>query len=339
MKNLFSSGTKQASSGAGKSSSSASKKSPFNIELSSSSNSNKKASSSSSSNNSNKHNMGCCARLWAEFKHPWFVLTEVNGRIIDVSRSFAPEPKRWVVAVKLILTVWVYQVLAFDLTVTDNYNDGNLRYYLIYLTHWAFLAALLYFPLSLMVSLFGNKVTSQPPAVNDDGTSNALLQQQPSFLVRLVWGLFSTTATLQLSVSLLFWLLEYDRNYDGMPSYSSIMKHGGIMILLLLEGLVVNKIPVRVRHVVIVEVVSLVYLIWTVLHAKLGIGNVFSNGGDDDEVNDDVIYGVINWNDAPLATLMTVAMVLLVALPILFLLLWTASQWRRRYVGGEENDG
>jgi hypothetical protein len=318
-KALFSSARKEDSSGLTGATSSSS----LNIE------------SSITSKTSNK-TMGCCARLGAELKHPWFVVQEAGNttKVIDVQRSFAPEPKRWVTSFKLILAVWAYQVLVVDLT-NEAYNDGLIKYYLIYLTHWAFLAALLYFPLSLALSLCGN--VSQPAESSSNNVDEPELQQ-PSFLVRFAWGLFSTTATLQVAVSLLFWLLEYNYDSSGMPSYTSIMKHGGIMVLLLIDGLVVNKIPVRAKHIVIAESVSLAYLLWTVVHSKLGIGNVFSEGEEEDEQNDDVIYSVINWKDSPEQTLIVVVLVVLVVVPMLFIILWAASQCRRRYVVEEGGD-
>lgn len=288
-----------------------------------------------SKNSNNSERMGYCARLWAEFKHPWFVVQEVfDNKVIDLQRSFAPEPKRWVASFKLILCVWVYQVLFMDL-MNESYDGGNIKYYLIYLTHWAFLASLIYFPCSLILSLCGNVKQPNEVSSNDAralGASNLEVLQQPSFMVRLTWGLFSTTATLQVVVTLLFWLLEYSFDDGESPTYTSMMKHGGIMVLVFIEGLVVNKIPVRAKHLFIAQAVSVAYSVWTILHSKLGIGNVFSNGGDEDEENDDVIYGVVNWRDYPKETSILMTMVVLVVVPVLFLMLWAVSQFRRRHV-------
>eukprot|EP00542_Grammatophora_oceanica_P021097 CAMPEP_0194033340 /NCGR_PEP_ID=MMETSP0009_2-20130614/6081_1 /TAXON_ID=210454 /ORGANISM="Grammatophora oceanica, Strain CCMP 410" /LENGTH=69 /DNA_ID=CAMNT_0038674025 /DNA_START=1 /DNA_END=207 /DNA_ORIENTATION=+ len=68
------------------------------------------------------------------------------------------------------------------------------------------------------------------------------------------------------------------------------------MIVVLIEGLVVNNVPVRAKHVLFVEAIGLLFCFWTILHSLFDIGNPFKVGTPE---NDDVIYTVINWEESP----------------------------------------
>uniref|UniRef100_A0A7S1VS85 Uncharacterized protein n=1 Tax=Grammatophora oceanica TaxID=210454 RepID=A0A7S1VS85_9STRA len=239
-------------------------------------------------------------------KHPWFLVREVDGRVINIPRSFAPQPTWAVTMLKTGFTGVVYHVLLLDMI---EYWD-DIEYYLIFLTHWAFLMSLMYFPLSLFMSLTGG--ARQP---NSD--------TQPSFGVRFMWGLYSSTLVIQVAVMSLFWTVEYNFDVVGRPLYPSIMKHGGIMVLLFLEGMVLNKIPIRAKHLWFVEGVSMLYLIWTIIHWFLDIGNPF--------IDDDGIYGVMNWRQTPELAAVVVVGVVFIVVPLVFYLVWWMSTFGRRY--------
>ena len=141
--------------------------------------------------------------------------------------------------------------------------------------------------------------------------------------------MYSVVSTIQMVVVLLFWLVEYQGGADR-PSYSEFMKHGGFMVLVLLEGLVLNSIPLRVKHIAFPTLVAILYCIWTLLHAFFDIGNPLESDNDA-ATDDDAIYGVVNWRKRPELSAGVAIIATFVVQPILFLTLWTAAKDLRRY--------
>jgi hypothetical protein len=114
----------------------------------------------------------------------------------------------------------------------------------------------------------------------------------------------------------------------------SVLSHGVVAVLVFLDGLFVNSIPLRLRHwFEFVMPVDLLYIIWSVLHSSLvfGIGNP-DNQDEDPETNDDLIYTVLDWGQEPAQTGVMAALIVLVLSPVIYLLLWGVSSFRRRHV-------
>lgn len=280
-----------------------------------------------SSSSSPRSTARCCGRIRDDWSLAVFALQEPLG-VVDVEASFAatgPSRPRWrVVALKLVLAAWTLSILLNDLLRTYESADAR-KFYLIYMTNWCALFTVLYTWLSLTISLFPKVLAQQqagPLAVND--------KDRPGLVVCFTWGLYSAIAVIQMAVALLFWLLEYDVGV-GCPSYSSLMKHGGFMVFILLEGLVLNSIPVRAKHIIFSAAFALLYLTWTLLHALFSIGNPFREDNDP-ETDDDTIYGAISWRQRPQFSAQVAAATLFLVIPLLFLTLWTAALRLRRYV-------
>jgi len=251
-----------------------------------------------------------------------FAVKEVNGRSIDVEACFAPTPMWRTAFIKFFLASWTVSVLVTDLL--WEYEADERNYYLIYLTNWCHFMTVIYTFLSLTISMCPG-LAKQPAASKEDS------DVRPGFVVRFTWGLYATVTTIQMAVALLFWLLEY--SFDtGCPSYNSLMKHGVFMVLVLLEGLVLNSIPIRAKHVVFPVTLACLFLIWSILQAVFNIGNPLRED-DDEETDDDAIYGAINWRERPESTAQVAVVSSFVLVPILFLTLWTASKIsKRRYL-------
>ena len=273
----------------------------------------------------------CCPLFLAELKLPFWSLRETNGKVISVQESFAPLPKLRTLVIKLALFSWSLSVLIFDF---QRYQD-EFDFYFIYLTHWGLLIAIIYFLVSLLNTIFG---------VAEQSSSDA----KPGFFVRFAWGLFSAAATNQALITILFWSIEHQR---GVPvDYYSWMKHGVVALLILLEGLLVNRIPVRAKHYLFVFVFDTLYLIWSVVHDLLGIGNPFRMDGDPN-TDDDAIYAVLNWKERPLFTSAIALSAIFLAAPLFFYILWSLSLYSfpcrydgssRRYLnktGGDVESG
>lgn len=257
----------------------------------------------------------CCTEMQLDY----FSLEDSNGKTLDLQRTFAPTPKWSVFLVKLAIVLWALEVLIGNLlSYPDIYARG---FFMANLTHWALSFAELYLVTSLIAQL----------VVQD--SSNKL-----NWFIKLPWGLFAVASSLQASVTFLFWSVEYD--YVSGVTYYNFMKHGGVMILVLLEGLVVNRVPVRFRHIVYPMFISFLYVLWTLIHDILfdvGYPNVDDSAGDDaagDDAagDDDAIYTSISWKNRPKETLIISLISIFVLSPVLFLIIYVLSFPMRRYV-------
>lgn len=261
---------------------------------------------------------GCCSLLRAEFGLSLFSIQDTNDKTIDLQRTFSPSPKWGVCLVKIFLTGWALQVLIGDLL--SYHGDTKTRsFWMAYLTHWALTFAEFY----LVLSLLRQFLTPDP--------NNTL-----SWFTKLLWGLYVTAMTLQESVTLLYWLVEYDPSLESVKYYG-FMKHGGIMIICLVEGLIVNRVPLRIKQIIYPLVIALLYLTWTLIHdLLLDVGNPSINNTPGD---DDAIYQSISWKNRPVDTLKTAAFTLFVVFPFMFMATYVLSLPMRRHVLKDDGNG
>merc|ERR1712232_555222 len=93
------------------------------------------------------------------------------------------------------------------------------------------------------------------------------------------------------------------------------------------DGLVVNRIPVRLRHWTELSLpFYLAYSMWTVLQSPL----VFDVNNPDHE-DDDKIYPILDWDASPKMAVVLVSMIVFVFSPIVHGILWGLSLPGRRY--------
>lgn len=242
---------------------------------------------------------------------------------IDVKASFSPLPRCRTLTLKACLAAWTLSILVTDLLWRYEGADER-KYYLIYLTNWCHLFTVVYAWLSFLLSIV-------PLLTKTTGDNN----NSPGIIVRFTWGMYSVVSTIQMVVVLLYWLVEYQGGSDR-PSYSQIMKHGVFMVLVLLEGLILNSIPIRVKQIAFPTLVAILYCIWTLLHAFFDIGNPLENDNDE-TTDDDAIYGIVNWRKRPELSAEVTIIATFVVQPVLFLTLWTAAKDLRRYVATTNN--
>ena len=94
------------------------------------------------------------------------------------------------------------------------------------------------------------------------------------------------------------------------------MLHGISWIIIAIDGILISRVPLRIKQFIFVEFFSVCYLVWSVLHSVLNVGNPwYTNKGENDP-----IYGFVNWtNDTGYAAGLSVGL-LFVGVPIAFLL-------------------
>lgn len=253
---------------------------------------------------------GCWQKFRAEFSHGPFELVESNGqKVIDVQRTFAAKPFYFVLFLKLVVTGVSLDVLIRDLFL---YETDKRYFYMSYLTHWGLVISEIYILMSLVNTI--RRYPEQPVRGNP-----------PDYFIRITWGLFSLASSSQAVITWLYWQMEYKP--DDLLYYFGFMKHGGVLLLVLLEGLIVNRIPVRIHHLRYTISFLILYTIWTLIHGLLtDIGNP--------NEEDDAIYSVLNWKESPQQTTFIAVLAIFVLTPLLFFGIYLLSWPFRRYEGG-----
>lgn len=251
-------------------------------------------------------------KFWDRHQAEWaldmWTTTDVNGKMIDIQRSFQPKPKYWAI-LKLGFMAWAIQVLVMDAA-----NFDVPSFWIVYLTSWGVCLTVLYHGLSFACMLF--------PISTDEPVN---------LLTKLTWGVFGTALDVEITVVVLYWTLEFS---DQPITYYNIMKHGVLMLTLVFDGLFVNRIPLRFKQYYWFLLVATLYLIWTGIHAASGIGNP-RNNDNDPETDDDAIYSVINWKKRPGGAAILCVLLYVVILPAVFLFTWLISTPGRLYVAGQ----
>ena len=244
----------------------------------------------------------CWSRFKGEWKLKFFELSETDDAMINVQKSFAPTPTWRTFILKAVLTGWSISILVTDL-LSGNWDP--ISYYMIYLTNWTLAITILYFLVSFTNTVIG---TGEQRPYNDI----------PGFMVRFAWGLYPTVAVAQMSVTIFFWVLEFDQSEP--VTYKMIMKHGGFMALVLLEGRFINRIPVRQKHLLFPVIFMTLYVAWTVLQGFLNLGNPYV-------ADSDAIYESLDWQNNVTESAVTSVVLVLGITPLMFLNTWLLSIW------------
>lgn len=247
----------------------------------------------------------CCGRLLAEWRLSMFSATDANGKTIDLEACFQPT-RMLARATKAVCLVWAFQVVVLSIIQMQEERS----FWLAYLTHWGAIFTVLY--LTLSVACLVCPISQDP--VN--------------LLTKCTWLSFTTAVCLEILITLLYWTLDFEK---GAPiRYTSVMQHGVFMLLVMVDGYIVNRIPVRFRQLIGFVVVEATYIIWSGIHAATSIGDP-TRSDLDPTTDDDAIYGALNWNERPGSTSIAAFGMLLIVTPILFLFVWYVSTFGRRY--------
>ena len=246
-------------------------------------------------------------RYTSEFcGHP-FTTKDVTGQLYDIDETFIPKPFWLSCGIKFVFWGWSLSVLIMD--VVQNGLVGI--FYFDSFAHWSLIVTCLYFTFSWIVTLV--------PTTNHN---------EVTFLVFFTWGLYTIATTVELVVPILYLISGYDwtdgssSNVDGQQvssnvTYLNVMVYGGMELLLLLDGLVLDRIPIIVSQQWFSVLFLVVFFIWTIIE-QFAWRNM-------NLTSDDTLYQLVNWMEQPgyatgLATLFS-----FVAVPIVFHLIWLLS--------------
>jgi hypothetical protein len=265
----------------------------------------------------------CSARFWEDLTgtcrcRPNFRTIDGPTQTIDVPASFSPYGRSiYVVGCKFVtLGVAIY-------TIYLGYVLDPRPFYFAYLTHWGLVFSLAYSVMSVYNSFFP---VAQPPP----GTTTV------SGRTIVTWVLFTIAVHTEVIITLLYWTMLF----SGELFIVSVLSHGVVAVLVLVDGLFVNAIPIRLRHwFEFILPVDLIYIIWSVLHSSLvfGLGNP-DNQDEDPETNDDLIYTVLDWGQETAQAAVLAVLIGFVLSPVIYLLLWGISSRRRRHITDAKAD-
>lgn len=226
---------------------------------------------------------------------------ENMDRIIDMNASFSPDG----FPAQLFKSFGIFLILAaIGLQVI---YSGVYGFFFAFLSSWALIWALVYFVLSAISAAKSYKRTTSYP---------------PTF-IRITWVLFQVAAHSSLLTSVLYWAEELTSagpvTFDVPDGFNHV-----VLAAVLVDGLVVNRIPVRFGHFVFCFSFDLFYLCWTVLHGQLGLGNPVTD--------DDLLYQHYDWQSDPEVAIRVSVVTLFGISPLLFAVLWLLAPVRfRRY--------
>ena len=238
-----------------------------------------------------------CIELSPHFD--WFGLTDANGKEIDLRRSFCAT-RHWI-------TVFIrlcFLGLAMSDMAVGFHQTQHKGFFMAYLSNWSLTYASLYLLLSFAITICENS---------------------SRLIFNLTWGLFSIATVHEIAVIILFWTQEYNpRTYK--IDYYIIMTHGIVGFVVLVEGLIINRVPVRLKHCFLVLAFAVLFVVWDLLQNLVFHVNPYH---DDD---DDALYDSLRWQKDPKAAGILTAIVLVVVIPVVQIVVWLLSFWNRRYI-------
>ena len=135
---------------------------------------------------------------------------------------------------------------------------------------------------------------------------------RPSSLICLTWLIYSIALPSEFLVAIGYWWFEYD--HARPMTNIDLYKHGIIAFLLLLDGNVLGRIPLRAKHWRGVFVYGTLYILWTMVSSYYMLGE--KRG---------VIYRVIDWREDPGKAAEVSFLLMVVMGPLVFSACWLIS--------------
>ena len=239
-------------------------------------------------------------------------VTKVSSSTDIIQRSFFPSGPKMLLG-KLLLRGWSIAAVIYTFSVSD-----SPRFELAFLTNWSLIVTVVYMALSLFAS------TASTCSLSWATPQDASLPRSTirATVVNAMAVLFPVAAVQELLVAL-FWVSPH----SGFRNYSTIVAHGPLAVLVFIDGLYLNQIPVRARHIGFVWGFQCLYLIWSGVYSILDLMNPTTMTMDMDEA---IYEGFLNWRLYPAKTLLFAFGILVITTPVAFGGLWSLSFYSRR---------
>jgi len=161
----------------------------------------------------------------------------------------------------------------------------------------------------------------------------------PSLATKFAWLTYSLAVPMEFT-SLAYWFMGELNRGSPIANIANVFAHGGLLILLLIDGFVIGKNPDLLRHGAVFVLVAALYCLWTAIHYIARIGSPYSSGDD--------IHEGLSWS-RPGAMCMLCLLFIVIVAPLNYLIVWLFSltgfsypgnysetMVRRRYLPEEE---
>jgi len=266
----------------------------------------------------------CYPRFVSEFQFTMFGLEEKPNGKLDLQDTFhidkglcSSEGIFKLILLVANLAMWVQGWVAYPL------------FFPAFLTSWGNFFAILYQSGSLLLttkpcSLFNSN------AANDNDNEISVTR-----LVKFTWVCFPLSSVIGCLSTALYWTYRPMMNLGSNSIVlSDVTAHGGVLIILLLQGLLLDRVPIRLKHSAFIGIFFVLYKAWLVIQNNVIEYNPF----DDDD--DDALYDAFGWKkDVGTAVSNTLITAFLIV-PFFIILLWGLSLPGRRYLetSDKEND-
>ncbi len=157
------------------------------------------------------------------------------------------------------------------------------------------------------------EVSTSDTLAYQTSSKNITSTTRPSILVCFNWLLYTLVLPAEFAVAVGFWLFEYD---GQVLEYTNIYKHGIIAMLLLIDGNIIGRIPLRIKHIFVAYIYGNFYVLYSIYFSFSDFGSSHNHG---------VIYDNLNWKDDPWGAIWMSLMLMYVVLPFLFMLCYLIS--------------
>jgi hypothetical protein len=234
----------------------------------------------------------------------WYSVRDtVTGRRLDIAASFAPKPTAVVLTLKLLSTLLVLGTIAYSLwdfhLLQESDDNGaaqdDLYFWLSYFTNWSLIVAAVYQVLSLCNTLCFSTDLSRRAFASPS-------VQRVTGRVQWTWIFFTMALHAQVLAACMFWIAWFQPSHykhvamsttnatssssstfmeDAAATASSlgfyyltIVPHSLTVIAVAVDGLVVNRIPLRLMHWWgWVLGFNLLYIAWTMIRSLVLMDN------------------------------------------------------------------
>jgi hypothetical protein len=283
-----------------------------------------------------------CHRFKAELnpcgKRGWFSINDpATEQSIDIKDSFAFVPVLFnnhtsnmnlymyalTILWKVILATFGWISFISGVAITEPIP----AFFFAFISNWGVILCCIYFTLSLVNFMLASSI------------------KQEQNTERISWTIFATWITFVIgihttaSIAFLFWFVIYDPvvaetemdtiSNPNLLFFMVLSAHGVSFLLLALDGLVLNRIPIRLMHWIgIIVPFDLLYVVWSIIH-DLGtnIGNPTIDDNDVSAYNDALYPHILDWKTNPTNAIFFTTITTFVFGPVSFLILWSASTY------------
>jgi len=83
-------------------------------------------------------------------------------------------------------------------------------------------------------------------------------------VVKLTWLLYATAAIMGCCITALYWTMVWDP--ERGITFNNTMTHGGTLLLVLLQGNFLDRVPLRLKMMMASSVVTVLYDSWLAVH-------------------------------------------------------------------------